>query len=52
MSSFNEECERFLKSEEIAAALARQSKSSMEQKNFEITDLKIKLLAFNISKAS
>ena len=40
------ECERCLKAEEIAAALARQTRSSMDQNNFEIHDLKIKLVAW------
>ena len=42
VSSFNEECERCLKSEDISADLDCQYKSSMERKNFKIVDFKIK----------
>ena len=41
MSSFNEESDSLLKVEESAAALARRAKSGMDQKNFEIADLKL-----------
>ena len=51
-SSFEEERERRLKAEEIAAALARRAKSSMDRKNFEIADLKIKFAAFKARKKS
>ena len=41
-----------LRAEEIAAALARQAKSSIDQKNFENWDLKIKLLLLKAKEKS